>query len=429
MSEIKEIDYIYSSYMKAQKNLPYDMPDKYKRNPEMSRQILNDLSSSDNILVTGSKGKGSISNFISSILSQYIKTGLYTNPHIINFNERFKINNEEITDEDLKKYILLAEDKFSSIEKNLKKEEFISPIGIQAAIALMYFRDSSTDFNVFECGKGVKYDDINNINRDYAVISTIFLEHTRELGETIEEIAENKSFIIRKGEKCAYTSVQEEKVLNILRNRAEKEGVMLKEYGRDFYAENIIYTDSGMKFDVVTSEKTYKNLEISMLGEHQCINASIAIAFCEDYLKILDDEKLQAGLKNVKNYGRAEIISEEPLIILDASINRKSAEMFKKILANLSYKNYNFIVGIPDDKDYEGVVKEIKSLAGKIILTRTHNPHYKFTSVQKEVLEIEGIEVLESRDIADAMNILKGDNTPICILGTTSLITEVKKYF
>lgn len=429
MSEIKEIDYIYKSYLKAEPHLEWNTSDEYKRNPEFTKEILNKLSGYNNILVTGSKGKGSISNFISSILNEYIKTGIYTNPHITNFNERFKINNEEISDEDLKKYILKSEKYFDNIESHLNEKQFISPIGIQAAIALGYFNDNKTDFNIFECGKGVKYDDINNLNRSYAIISTIFLEHTRELGSTLKEIAENKSYIIKNGEKCVYSSIQEKEVLNVLKNRALNERVVLKVYGENFYAKNIRFSESGMIFDVVTDKNMYNDLNIKLLGVHQCYNAAVAIQFCEDYLGKIDLDVLKKALLNVKIYGRSEIINKDPFIILDAVINRKSAEFLKKILGELDFGKYNFIIGIPDDKDYMGVVKEVYDISNKIILTKTHNPHYKFTSIQKDNLESQGYDILESDDIKDAMNMLKDSNIPLCILGTTSLITEVKSYF
>ena len=129
-----------------------------------------------------------------------------------------------------------------------------------------------------ECGKGAKYDDVNNVRHNYAVINRIFLEHTRELGDTLTSIAEDKSHVITGEQKCVYFAEQEPEVLEVLQRRAETLHIPYKIYGRDFHAENIRYTCFGMQFDVEIGDNIYADLQIPLLGEHQAKNCEIGRA-------------------------------------------------------------------------------------------------------------------------------------------------------
>ena len=180
-------------------------------------------------------------------------------------------------------------------------------MGIQAYLALNYFKNCNTGFNVFECGKGAKFDDVNNILHDYAVINSIFLEHTRELGETLEDIAKDKSHVITGEQKCVYTAEQTPEVLTIIQNRAHNLNVPLKIYGKDFYANNIQYTKDGMLFDIIINGQTYPDILIPLLGEHQAKNCALAFALCKDIIGEFDLVKVQENLSLINWPGRMEI--------------------------------------------------------------------------------------------------------------------------
>ena len=142
-----------------------------------------------------------------------------------------------------------------------------------------------TAFQPMDASTGIaKYDDVNNIRHDYAVINRIFLEHTRELGDTLTAIAEDKSHVITGEQKCVYFAEQAQEVLKVLVRRAEAMQVPYKIYGRDFQAENIRYTCSGMLFDVVIGDNIYPDLQIPLLGEHQAKNCALALALCVDVM-------------------------------------------------------------------------------------------------------------------------------------------------
>ena len=271
-------DFVYASYLRAATHQDYAAQDAGKRHPELTRSLLRQKSIAPCVVVTGSKGKGSVANMISRILQTNFTVGLMTSPHITDFRERFRVNDTMISETDFCRLMAEIQPEILDIASDLPDSVCISPMGIQADLALTYFSEKHTDFNVFECGKGAKYDDVNNIRHDYAVINRIFLEHTRELGDTLTAIAEDKSHVITGEQKCVYFAEQEPEVLEVLVRRAEAMQVPYKIYGRDFQAENIRYTCSGMLFDVVIGDNIYPDLQIPLLGEHQAKNCALALA-------------------------------------------------------------------------------------------------------------------------------------------------------
>lgn len=424
-------DFIYKSYMKAEKNINYSSKDCYKRHPELTRELIQQRSCAPAVLVTGSKGKGSVASMISQILSAKIKTGLMTSPHISSFCERFKVNGVDISDEDFAKHVSVLEKEIETIEAKIPENVYISPMGIQTLVALDYFKSQNTEANVFECGKGAKYDDVNNVVHQYSVINKIFLEHTRELGSTLAEIAEDKAHIITEHQKRVYIAEQDREVRDILLKRAESLGVLVKEYGKDFWAENIRFSKTGMLFDVVINSSKYTDILVPLMGEHQAENATLALAFCYDYFEgqgiAFDIDMIRDRLSQMQWPGRMEVISQSPFIMLDACINRESCKAVKEVLENLDIKDVTTIVGIPDDKDYAGVVKEMANTSSNIMLTKSSNPHYVFTDQQVSVLASEGIETIQTGSVEEALYRTKEKSNNIVILGTTSVVADVKK--
>lgn len=422
-------DFVYKSYLKAQKYQDYQKKDAEKRRNDLTYELLHGASKTPCVVVTGSKGKGSVSNMLQAILQTEYKVGMLTSPHILDFCERFQVNGRKITDQEFAETMTQIEDKIRVIENTLPPDVCISPMGIQAYLALTYFNRKKTQFHVLECGKGAKYDDVNNVRHSYGVINSIFLEHTRELGNTLEEIAEDKAHVITGEENCVYVAKQEPEVLRVISDRAEKKGVSLKVYGRDFGAERIRYTKQGMVFDVRLGKKRYENMRIPLLGEHQALNCALAMALGEDVLEEFDLKKIQENLSKLCWPGRMEILKEEPFVLLDACINAASCDNVIKVLKHLEMKDISLIVGIPDDKDYMGVVKSMRKLTKKIILTKSTNPHYIFTRGQQEKLKEEGIDTMWTDSVREAIRLAGQGKEPIVILGTTSVVAEVKNEY
>lgn len=429
-------DFVYASYLRAAAHQDYAAKDAGKRHPELTGSLLRQKSGTPCVVVTGSKGKGSVANMISRILRTKFTVGLMTSPHITEFRERFRVNDTMIDEADFCRLMNTIQPEILNIASGLPESVCISPMGIQADLALTYFSEKGTDFNVLECGKGAKYDDVNNVRHDYAVVNRIFLEHTRELGDTLTAIAEDKSHVITGEQKSVYFAEQEPEVLKVLLRRAEALHVPCKIYGRDFYAENIRYTCSGMQFDVVIGDNLYPNLQIPLLGEHQAKNCALALALCVDVLSDLCGKSVEFSLPAVRENlsllrwpGRMEVLRSDPFVLLDACINPASCENVKEVLRHLGIPDCTVIVGIPEDKDYAGVVRSMKDMAGRILLTRSGNPHYHFSPNQQEALAREGICTEWTNSVKQALDLAASFSDPVVILGTTSVISEVEQLF
>ncbi len=417
-------DMVYRSYMKAAKKLDYNAPDSQKRRPELTKAVIRQLDGfykNRNILVTGSKGKGSVCIMMQAILCAHGKnTGLLTSPHIIDFNERIRINDVYMTDEEFARYAEAIRPTLELIDSTIAENEYISPIGIQALLALLHF-GGKTDINIFECGKGAKYDDVNNLSREYSVVNRIFAEHTRELGAAVGDIARDKAHIIQKGQKAAYTSAQDAEVIRILEDRAKNCGVELKKYGRDFYCENTHMSRFGTKFDIITKKAAYRDISLPLLGAHQAENAALALAVCEDILGEPDCDTVRKALAKVHWPGRLEIVSDSPTTIVDACINRNSAERVKEVLEKIKHGKITAVIGIPADKDCKGAAEVISGIADRIIMTAADNPHYKFDKASAEGIK----NAVYADTLEKALNTAaKSKPDMLLILGTTALVSE-----
>ena len=424
-------DYVFASYMRAQACLSYEMPDRMKRHPGYTREIIRSLyRGTPSVAVTGSKGKGSVAYILASLLSPFGRCGLMTGPHIESFNERFRVDSELISDEEFTDIVSGLKGLFDAVICDAGKGEFVSPIGIETSIAEVFFSRHHTVFDIYECGKGVRYDDVVNLPAEYGIINSIFLEHTRELGGSLREIAEDKACIIRPGMSCIYSAGQSEEVLDIIKERAVKYGIKLKHYGRDFEASDIHFSESRMSCTVTTANRVYSDMEISLMGSHQCSNLALAISAAEDITEgricSYDESRMRECLKGLKWFGRLSVIRQEPFLLADCCINRNSLSGPLEVMENLGVKDPLFILVIPDDKDYKGVAETIARHGHDIVLSGISNRHYRFSRARMEELQRSGIECRYTEDLADA---LKDAVRPSAVLGTTAMLPEIKKIF
>ncbi|MCM1257925.1 MAG: Mur ligase family protein [Roseburia sp.] len=420
------IDFIYESYLKAQPYQKYSAPDSKKRNPGLTKKLLEDLSFGTNIVVTGSKGKGSVSHMLSLVLqSQGRKTGLVTSPHITDFCERIRVDKMRIPDEKLVELANKLEGEIREIQT--KQGEYVSPVGIILALAFCWFCEEGTDLHVLECGKGVRYDDTRNVTHDFGVVLPIFAEHTRELGKTIEDIARDKSRVIQPGQKSVFLAEQPESVRRIFLERARECDVEVRQYGKDFFSENIDFTEEGMKFDVVTEKKRYSDIKIPLLGTHQGENCALSLALGEEICGDLRENEMKEFLQTIDYPGRMELIDRNPITLLDACINRQTVPMVKEVISRIPHRKLAVILAIPEDKDYIGVASLMKEAVDIMVFTSTGNHHYHFSENQAIKAREELGEILYVEGAKNALACAKKQGADcICILGTTSLITELK---
>ncbi len=340
------------------------------------------------IHIAGTKGKGSIAAFTSSMLkSANFKTGLYTSPHLIDFRERVKFNDEMIPEADFAFHANMIKDKLEVENLGFSPTFF----EIFTILAFNYFKAKKIDIGVIEAGLGGRLDATNIVNPAVSVISPISYDHTEVLGESLEKIAAEKSDIIKKGCVCI-SAPQDEKVLEIIREKCDSLGVKLIQAGRDIGVGEISYTDDKEVFDIRGTFGEYKACESRLIGRHQLMNAASAVAAIESLsadaadwgrLTSADPNQLRRltkgrltrnikkGLEKTRNPARCEVIARNPYIIFDGAQNRASANALKEtIKRNFNHKRLILILGISKEKDIKGVCEELAPLADHVILTK-----------------------------------------------------------
>lgn len=430
-------DMIYSSYLRAINNITETLDEQVRR-PELTRALLDLVGSPDRdqqyILVTGSKGKGSTSRFISSLLSHLgYKVGLFTSPHLVDFNERIRINGRAISTEDFVRLGNVVREGFQTIENQLGADEYQGPVGIGLAIAALYFKENHTDFNVIECGRGGRFDDTNVLKNDWAVITPIMEEHVANLGPDLNSITLHKLGIVKNKATKAYISSQKSSVLAIIKENLTSNSVQY--YEEQFWADSITITPIGTTFDVRTNQAIYPSLTIPLLGQFQALNAATAVALCEDITGgPLDRELLINCLAKLQWPGRCEVICHDPLTIIDGAIHKESAAYLAELIQLVNpdrSRDVTSIIGVPEDKDYLGVIEVMSTVSEQLIVTKPDISHLSFP---KDALRVAKRFIEKSSEfpyLEDALTHIKARSSSeiIVIVGTQTFIGNAKRLF
>lgn len=417
---------IFASYMAAQPSLDFSAPDAGKRHPEVARELLRSLARTPSAIVTGSKGKGSVARMAGAILGTRYKVGVMTSPHLVRFAERFTVDGAPIPDDAFVAAVEAVKPAFDRIQEGLPEGWFISPVAYECAVALWWFAEEGCDFSILECGKGARFDDVASVPHAWCAINKVFLEHTRELGATLSAIASDKSFAIAPGTRKAYIGPQAAEALDAIGRRAQELQVPLACYGKDFCAGPVRWERGGISFDLRCQDLLLPDVHLPLLGEFQARNAALAAALARGMAGPgLAGEEIREGLGSVRIPGRMEIMREEPLVLLDACINRASAAEVVSALSHLGIEGgLCTVLAIPDDKDFLGVAEALSPRCRTLVLSASANPHYVFTERQKETLQERGIGALWIPRAEEAIAYALALGAPTVLLGTTSFVSE-----
>ncbi len=322
--------------------------------------------------VAGTNGKGSTSAFIAGILMEAgYKTGLYTSPYIQCFTERIRIGKDEISREelaDITAYVKERVDKMIALGQNHPTE-----FEIITAIAFEHYCRKKCDLVVLEVGLGGRYDPTNIIEApELAVITTISYDHTERLGNTLPEIASEKAGIIKQGtDVVLYGRCKE--VEQVFERTCAHKGAHLHRTDFSGIREHCFGID-GQSF---TFDK-YEGLRISLLGRHQIYNAAVAVnAAMVLSAKGFDisEDNIRKGLMNTKWPGRLEVLSENPVFIIDGAHNPEGALVLKKFLEEyFPGRPVSFIMGVLKNKDYLSMMRILLPGGKRVFVVMPDNP-------------------------------------------------------
>lgn len=429
-------DLIYRSFLRAKDHIPV-ADDAVTRDIALTRELFTRAGHPERgtrtILVTGSKGKGTTSRMIASILREHgYNVGLFTSPHLLDFRERIRVNGEMISEEDFVHIMKALEKPVLDIDRRLPPEKYLGPIGITLTAALIYFREQKTDINVVECGRGGRYDETNLLANEWAVITPIMSEHIGPLGKDVYTICDHKLGIIKALTSHTVIGHQSENVFRYMQMHD-----LLKTKSNVYYFDHSLWVSGeklrlhGLTFHVHTDLAEYRDLTLSTVGRFQADNAATAIKTCETVLgRPLSVKKVRKALRQVNFSGRCEIIDHCPLTILDGTINRASALYLKDIVQHLGAKRVVSIIAVPEDKDYHGVMEVCSQFASRLIITEASRSHKKFPEDALKIAQKYDASSVKITPFTAALREARKFHPDlIFILGTQTFIGEVKKAF
>ena len=323
------------------------------------------------IHITGTKGKGSTTLVLSNMLKfAGYKTASFVSPHIINVRERIAINNQWISEED---FINITKKIKNILEEN--KIYNITVFEIFTIIGLYYFYIQNVDYACVEVGIGGKLDCTNIVDSSISVITSISYDHMEILGNTIEEITEQKAGIIKENS-LVVSAAQEKESINIIEKISKEKNSKLYVFKKDFDVDIISNTNKILEFNYIENEKKYK-FETTLLGEHQSEN--ISLAFKTFTLLINNNEKLYyKSIDSIKNFSinaRLTFVQRNPDIIIDGAHNSKS--LFRILKTIYKWYDYLIILFAPlSEKDIKGMCEILKD-SDSFIIVSSPNTNYK----------------------------------------------------
>ncbi len=379
------------------------------------------------IHIAGTNGKGSTAAYLDSILRKAgFKTGLYTSPHLIKFNERIQVSGKLISGRDMVRIASIVRDASKGMtgpDRELSFFEFAT------AMAFLYFKEKDVDIGVIETGMGGRFDATNVVTPLASIITNIGLDHTEYLGTKIEKIAFEKAGIIKKGVP-AVTGTEKKEALKVIERASKKKGARLFRLGHDFIPKR----GSRGKLDYSGIKINIKGLRLGLRGTHQLKNASCALAAIE----VLKDSGLRIpvravrdGLKDTVWPARVEVISKSPLIILDAAHNPEGASTLKGALRGFRYGRLILVLGIMADKDIGGIISQLAPLADTIIACAPQIKRAASPALIARMLKPFSKPVLVKDSVKDACKAAldeAGEGDALCITGSVFTVGEAKKY-
>lgn len=319
--------------------------------------------------IAGTNGKGSTLAYISTVLkSAGYKVGRYVSPTIFEYRERIQINGRPISKKALCEWVERIKEACDNLCAAGKKHP--TSFEAETALAFAYFKEQGCDIVVMECGMGGRLDATNIIeNTLVSVLASISMDHMQYLGKTLEAIAAEKAGIIKSG--CPVVSaLQEEAAMQVIEKIANEKGCKLT-VAQPAEVKKVRYGLEKQRFDY----KTWKNLEITLAGNHQIDNALLAIKVLEELNDLgyaVSEKALRKGLQETKWPGRFTVVGKKPYFIVDGAHNADAA---KKLAETIEFYFTNrriiFIMGVFRDKEYDTIIEQTHKYADQIITVAT----------------------------------------------------------
>ena len=380
------------------------------------------------IHITGTNGKGSTSALFYSVLKEAnLNVGIFTSPHLEKVNERIRLNDDMIADED---YIRIVE-KIEPVILALEKEMGVNFYAFEllTTVAFIYFQEKQPDIVLLEAGIGGRLDSTNVIEKSLvSVITSIGLDHMKVLGNTKKEIMYEKAQILKDNGRLVVGPVPDG-LKTIVRQRAEA----VNGLATFIYKEDIVIHETTLERQVF-DYKNWKNVTLSMVGTHQIENACLVLeAFNTLKAKgvFISQEAVLRGLKKAHWPGRFEKILDEPLFYIDGAHNEAGVKRLVETLEEtFPDDKFHFIVGMMQDKAYEAMLDQVQHLAKEFILV-SPDPYRGFdVEAVSKMLRKKGHQAIIKSNMVEVLAYIEGavsKEDTVIQFGSLYLVGDIKR--
>jgi dihydrofolate synthase/folylpolyglutamate synthase len=378
---------------------------------------------SKSVHIAGSKGKGSTAAMIASVLTKAgYTTGLFTSPHLHFYNERIRVNNRLISNDEIAALIARIKPEVEAVNKEAAYGK-LTTFEVTTALGFSYFAQKKADFQVIEVGLGGRLDATNVLQPEVCLITPISYEHTDLLGNTLTAIATEKSGIVKKAS-MVVSSTQANEADAAIALACHKQGAKLIRVGQDITYKGLEFDDGRQSFIVNGRLGKYK-LTIPLLGQYQLVNAATAIGALEVLIEKGNKISLKSivqGMKEVNWEGRLQVLNRHPLVVVDGAHNRDSAQKLRQALEQyFKFDRAILIIGMSSDKDLSGIAAELAPAFQQVIITRSTHPRAMATPSIAAEFKKYPLEVQQIDDISIALPLalsLAGEKDMICVTGS-----------
>jgi dihydrofolate synthase/folylpolyglutamate synthase len=418
------------------------------------RQLLTRLGNPDAGLpivhVAGTKGKGSTSALVAGVLQEAgYETGLFTSPHLERIEERFVVNGVPCPSDDLVALVEQLRPVVEQMDRETDGSLGLTYFELTTAIALMHFAQRKVDIAVLEVGLGGRLDSTNVCQPAITVITSISLDHTKQLGSTVEEIAAEKAGIIKPGVPVLCGPL-ETGPRNVIAEIARQHGSRMIEAGHDFqhvYHPPVEFEKRNklgrLDFtgDLGSEDATLSGIPLKMLGEHQAENAALAIAIVARLRKqgwSISSEAIRETFAKLVLPGRIELVRRHPAVLLDVAHNVAAVEALVEVITTcFSCEQRILVLAATKDKDVRGIVRVLVPHFQKVIVTQYHNnPRAVETDKLGEVVREELAKLTSTETVvyerllpAEAWQLAQELAEPdqlVCVTGSFFIVAELR---
>lgn len=353
------------------------------------------------IHIAGTNGKGSCTEMMTNILiNAGYKVGKFISPHLIRYNERLSIQNNDISDQEME--VLINEIKPKIEQYNNTHDVKVTLFELETTMALLYFYRNNCDFVVLETGLGGLYDCTNVIHPLVSIITSVGYDHMHILGNTLPEIAVQKAGIIKPNSHTVYVMQEEQDVNDVIIQTCKRNNNMIHAIQKEDIT-NYSYNNEFQQFNY----KDYEGILVNLKGEKQVSNSCICIE-CTEVLRSkgynISDKALRKGLKTVIHRARFETIYANPTIVFDGGHNKPAIDNFMHSV-KMYYQNDKkvYVISILKTKDYRSILNDLLQDEDATFIFTDGNDEHAYTP-KEEMLEYASKQTKNEKLYAQSLN-------------------------